>query len=228
MSPQQEILDNAPWFALTNQHARFAIGSGRARRYRKDISVFAGVEANDVDAYSQLATLFETNELTGAVGPDVAFGDEWEDVGSFPLMQMVYAGPPISDPPNSEVKELTDADVPAMLALVELTKPGPFLVRTIELGRYLAIWQDGRLAAMAGERMHVPGFQEVSAVCTHPEYQRRGYARILVKEIVRGMLRRGDTPFLHVDLKNAGAIALYESLGFRKRAEFAIIGLRRK
>jgi predicted GNAT family acetyltransferase len=109
---------------------------------------------------------------------------------------------------------LGPADLEEMIALVELTQPGPFARRTPEMGRYIGIRDGGRLVAMAGERMHLDGYTEVSAVCTHPDHRGRGYARMLVSEIGRGIVERGETPFLHVYATNAVAIATYEKLGF--------------
>ena len=113
------------------------------------------------------------------------------------------------------IEQLSIADVDEMLALTELTKPGPFGKRTPELGTYLGIRDGKRLVAMAGERLRLPGFTGVSAVCTHPEYQWRGFARKLISAVVRRITERGDTPFLHVAQVNARAIRVYEELGFK-------------
>ncbi|MGA9709930.1 MAG: GNAT family N-acetyltransferase [Candidatus Sulfotelmatobacter sp.] len=112
-----------------------------------------------------------------------------------------------------------------MMALTALTKPGPFGKRTHELGTYLGIRCDGNLVAMAGERLKIPGYTEVSAVCTHPEHTGHGYARILIAKVMRRICSRGETPLLHVRGDNARAIALYERLGFRQRVllHFAVL-----
>jgi predicted GNAT family acetyltransferase len=112
-----------------------------------------------------------------------------------------------------------------MIELTALTKPGPFSTRTHELGTYFGIREGGKLVAMAGERLKVPGYTEVSAVCTHPEHTGKGYARVLMIEVMRGIRQRGETPFLHVRQDNERAIALYERLGFikRHRGHFAVI-----
>src|ERR1700678_2989023 len=114
-------------------------------------------------------------------------------------------------------EKLTPADVPEMVALAELTKPGPFGTRTRELGEYLGIRQSKRLVAMAGERLHLPGYTEVSAVCTHPDFQGRGYARELMSILMRQNILRGGDPLLHVRQENVSSIHLYEKLGFRTR-----------
>jgi predicted GNAT family acetyltransferase len=137
------------------------------------------------------------------------------------MPQMVYERDgselPSGPPPDLQILTLGAADAAEMLVLTELTKPGPFARRTYELGTYLGIRCDGKLIAMAGERLKVPGFTEVSAICTHPEHTGRGYARILTTELIRRILGRGETPFLHVRKDNVRAIELYERLGFRCR-----------
>ena len=129
-----------------------------------------------------------------------------------------------SDP---ELVELGLADSPEMLALATLTKPGPFGTRTHELGAYVGIRCEGKLVAMAGVRLKVPGYTEVSAVCTHPNHIGKGYARLLMTEIMRRIRERGETPMLHVRQDNARAVGLYERLGFRTRKQMHFAVLRK-
>jgi predicted GNAT family acetyltransferase len=117
-----------------------------------------------------------------------------------------------------EIVPLCDADAGEMLALATLTEPGPFFHRTHQLGDFIGVKQNGKLVAMAGERMKPDGFTEISGVCTHPDHRGRGYAGGLMRIVAQKILTRGETPFLHVYDHNAGAIALYEALGFRFRA----------
>lgn len=126
---------------------------------------------------------------------------------------------------SAEIVELGDGDSPEMLELTALTKPGPFGPRTHELGYYVGIRDQGKLVAMAGERLKVPGFTEVSAVCTHPDHLGKGYAAALMTEVMRAIRERGETPFLHVRADNARAIAIYERLGFRTawQGHFAVL-----
>ncbi|GMA85333.1 hypothetical protein GCM10025868_05830 [Angustibacter aerolatus] len=119
--------------------------------------------------------------------------------------------------PDPDAVRLTAADVPEMLALVERTRPGPFLPRTIEMGTYLGVRREGRLVAMAGERLHPPGWTEISAVCTDESARGQGLATRLVLAVAHGIRERGETPFLHAAGDNTNAIRLYESLGFRLR-----------
>ena len=132
-----------------------------------------------------------------------------------------------NSPHTGPITELTPADVPAMLHLVELTKPGPFSAGAIELGSYLGIRYAGKLIAMAGERMRFDGFTEISAVCTHPGYRGCGYASSLVRALVRQINTRGETPFLHLYSDNTIAAALYTKLGFALQRRLIVTVLRR-
>jgi predicted GNAT family acetyltransferase len=126
---------------------------------------------------------------------------------------------------KADIVELGLPDSPEMIELTSLTKPGPFGPRTHELGTYLGIRREGKLVAMAGERLKVPGYTEVSAVCTHPDHTGKGYARILMTEIMERIRDRGETPFLHSRADNTRAINLYKLLGFRERkfGHFAVL-----
>jgi predicted GNAT family acetyltransferase len=133
------------------------------------------------------------------------------------MYQMTFEAPQPAKP-SQAFRKLTLADVPDMLALTKLTEPGPFLLRTIELGAYYGIHESGSLVAMAGERLHLTGFTEVSAVCTHPSFRGRGYGNALMSIVISGIMNRGETPFLHVRTDNP-AIELYKKLGFQVRAQ---------
>jgi predicted GNAT family acetyltransferase len=119
-------------------------------------------------------------------------------------------------------------DVPEMLALAQATDPGPFSEGTIQMGRYYGRRsEDGRLAAMAGERLRLTDYTEISAVCTDPAFRGRGYARMLVAGLAAQALAEGSTPFLHVKTEN-GARGLYEALGFRVRRTIQLTVLTRQ
>jgi predicted GNAT family acetyltransferase len=129
--------------------------------------------------------------------------------------------------PSDEVIPLGDADAPEMLELATMTRPGPFLLNTHRLGRFIGIRREGRLAAMAGERLHADGYREVSAVCTHPDFRGRGLAGLLSRIVADRIVRDGETPFLHAYTTNAAAIRLYEQLGFRYQRTITVQWLKR-
>jgi ribosomal protein S18 acetylase RimI-like enzyme len=209
-------LDNPIWNSLSTLHAHFAEGDGFAKRYPPEVTLLAGMAEPTIEAYASLA---KTLQRAGAAlfldqPPQIPAG--WVTVHSSALVQMVCEKPNLAQD-GFPAEKLTPADVPEMVALAELTKPGPFGTRTRELGEYLGIRKSKRLVAMAGERLHLPGSTEVSAVCTHPDFQGRGYARELMSLLMRKIIQRGETPILHVRQENVSAIHLYEKLGFRTR-----------
>ncbi|SEL82743.1 GNAT family N-acetyltransferase [Streptacidiphilus jiangxiensis] len=218
------VLDNPAWAALTGPHDRFAERVGRAARYRADVSPFTALaDPADPRAWDDLATLVGPGNVTpfsGTVPPP----EGWETVESGQGVQLVDTA--LRAEPAPEAVRLGSDDVPEVLDLIARTKPGPFLPRTIELGTYLGIRHDGRLVAMAGERLHPPGWTEISAVCTDPAHRGRGLATRLVRAVAAGIRERGDIPFLHASAANTGAIRLYESIGFTLRRRTAFLLLR--
>jgi ribosomal protein S18 acetylase RimI-like enzyme len=218
-------LDNPIWSALTTFHASFAEGDELAKRYPPEVTTLAAMREPTREAYESLAKTLQ-RAGTGLVldqPPEIPSG--WIMMHSSQIAQMVCEKPDITGE-DFPAEKLTPADAAQMLALAELTKPGPFGMRTHELGEYLGIREGTRLAAMAGERMHLPGYHEVSAVCTHPDFQGRRYARELMGILMRKIVRSGETPFLHVRQENANAIRLYEKLGFRMRRLIHFVVLR--
>jgi len=208
-------LDRPAWSALRTTQRALAIGEGPALRYDPDYAIFA---ATDGDG----ASLAALGALTRATGPAIVLQKD-----ALPLVpgtrvekyrmgvQMVAEA--LIGGADIDFLELGDADAPEMLALATLTEPGPFFRRTHRLGDFIGIRQDGRLVAMAGERMKPEGFAEVSGVCTHPDWRGRGYAGALMRVVAARIAARGEVPFLHAYADNRGAIALYVSLGFRVR-----------
>jgi len=144
-------------------------------------------------------------------------------VDQFGSVQMDGSALEVSVDPSVEL--LGTGDVPEILALIERTKPGPFLPRTVEMGSYYGIRVDGRLVAMAGERLHPPGWTEISAVCTDNDFRGRGLGTTLIRAVAAGIRERGELPFLHAVQSNTNAIRLYESLGFvlRKRSRLTAV-----
>ena len=211
------MLDHCIWNALSSCHVSFAEGDEFAKRYPPAVTALAAVRDFSTDSLASLARLMVPGELSIFFLDELpALPSEFQVLREVPLAQMIWDGQ-VNAADDAGIEQLSTANVDEMLALTELTKPGPFGKRTPELGTYLGIRDAGRLVAMAGERLRLPGFTEVSAVCTHPEFQGRGFARVLISAVVQQIVARGDTPFLHVAQENVRAIRVYEDLGFKKR-----------
>ncbi|MBW8795713.1 MAG: GNAT family N-acetyltransferase [Streptomyces sp.] len=216
LTPDTTPLDNAVWSALTGPHARLAERFGRAARYPDDIYAYAALaDASDPAAWADLHTLVGPGTTVKIKPVEQAPPPGWEVVGGGTGVQFVDTA--LRAEPAPEAVRLGPDDVPEILELVARTEPGPFRTRTVEMGTYLGIRHHGRLIAMAGERLRVPGWTEISAVCADPEYRGRGLATRLVRAVAAGIRERGDTPFLHAAPSNANAIRLYESIGFTER-----------
>jgi ribosomal protein S18 acetylase RimI-like enzyme len=211
-----DVLDNPIWESLTSIHANMARSNGSARRYASQVSPLAAVSKPTPTAFSDLAALMKAEEQVGLFTAEpLQVADDWETIRSRPIEQMICTE--LTWASRSSPLELGRNDVPEMLALTAATEPGPFLAETIQMGRYFGIRSnDGRLIAMAGERLKLDGFTEISAVCTAPEFRGRGFARTLVAYLVAQTLNEGKVPFLHVKAEN-GAKILYQKLGFRVR-----------
>jgi ribosomal protein S18 acetylase RimI-like enzyme len=223
---QAEILDNLVWRSLTSTHSRFAQGTGLARRFDPEVAGFVAVRQPTQCAWADLRRLVGPGAvvmLSG--GGDIDPPADWPRIGGGFGNQMILDRLTTAPAIDAWIQPLTASDVPQMLALVELTQPGPFRPRTIELGHYFGIFEDGVLVAMAGERLQTPEFTEVSAVCTHPTARGRGLAAALSHRVATGILARGQTPILHVALANVGARRVYERLGFVVRRELEFLAV---
>ncbi|MFB6583056.1 GNAT family N-acetyltransferase [Streptomyces sp. NPDC056402] len=220
------VLDNPVWAALTGPHRGFAeFGpAGLAARYAPDTSPFSALaDPQDPRAWADLAALAGPGQevwVTGLLTPPPG----WQTLVTVPGVQLDGRAVRAEAAPEAVVLGL--GDVPEMLELVALTKPGPLLDRTVELGTYLGIRQEGRLVAMAGERMRPAGWSEISAVCTHPDHRGRGLAGRLIRAVAAAVRERGELPFLHAAAANTGAVRLYESMGFALRRSPLFLGLR--
>lgn len=213
-------LDFPVWSALSGRQARFAMGPGPALRYDPAVNVFVAVADRSPESLAALSEVIRAHgdaalieeegppEVTGVITVSVALG-----------VQMVEVNPSGPAPADFSFVDLTSQDAPQMLALAEANRPGPFFLRTPELGGFVGVKAGGRLIAMAGERMRPEGFTEVSGVCTDPDARGRGLAANLTKVVAGRIRARGETPFLHAYASNTGAISLYESLGFKLRRE---------
>lgn len=221
------VLDRPVWTSLTGAQADLSEGGPLARRYRPDVNVFASARDDGDEALAALQALLPADgAIYVAQAAPVVVPPGAALLKSGLVVQMV-ATQPLDPGPADDIVVLGDADAAEMLALATLTEPGPFLTRTHTMGRFIGVRIDGRLAAMAGERMRPPGHVEVSGVCTHPDFRGRGLARRLSAAVGAAIQARGETPFLHAWRHNEAAIALYASLGFVLRSEIQVAVLAR-
>jgi ribosomal protein S18 acetylase RimI-like enzyme len=220
-------LANPIWHALDGPQHNVAERSGLAARYRPDIAPFAALpDVAEAAAWGALADLVGVGGVALLFRPDVDAPTGWEELFKGRGIQMVGPAADEGETATGGFDQLTSADVPEMLDLVARTQPGPFGRRTIELGTYLGLRDGDALVAMAGERMHLGGYTEISAVCTDPRYRRQGLGGDLVRTMARDIRARGERPFLHCAADNTTAIRLYESLGFEATRSLTFIGLR--
>ncbi len=216
------ILDNPVWHALSGPHAAHALGRGRARHYPRDIAPFSAIAEAGESAYRDLAADLLAGTEARLFGPSHEPAPPgWTELDRFPMLQMVSTRQPAVG--AGAVSLLSGSDIDAMLALVAATAPGPFGRRTPLLGRYLGIRDGGRLVAMAGERLRVPGHVELSAICVHPDARGRGYAALLTSRLASLAHEAGEVPFLHVRPDNTAAVGLYRRLGFKVRRELTVV-----
>jgi len=225
MSDSPLELDNPIWRSLCTCHARYAQGDSLAKRFLPEFGPLAGMKDQSPESYRSLAQLFDPEDFAVLFlhsEPQIPQG--WKILRHEPMEQMVCASTAAELAPfaRSEpaIETLSSADIPEILELTTLTEPGPFRQRTFELGGFLGIREAGRLAAISGQRLALPGLTEVSAVCTHPDFRGRGYAKVLVAAVAQAIRLRGETPLLHVLQSNTGAIRVYESVGFAVRRTF--------
>jgi predicted GNAT family acetyltransferase len=224
----ERALDNPVFASLTTRHATIAEGGDLARRYPADVSPLCALAAPTQACADAMVAMTHVGDEIAVFGPQMpAAPPGFEVFRQMDIVQMIRRRHAPLPKPAIAFEVLGDGDVDAMLALVELTRPGPFCRRTIELGRFVGVREAGRLVAMAGERMWIDDLREVSGVCTHPDAQGRGIARALMSEVIGRILDAGQVPFLHVEAAKAPVIAFYRSLGFEPRASFVVTGYRR-
>lgn len=217
-------LDNPAWHALAGPQAAFARRKGRALRFDPDVCpFFAMPDDPGPQDWADLAALAGPGGTVTLAASMLPFPDGWSRRWAGPGVQLV-AGEQVGREvvPDPEIVRLGPADAGEALALAERARPGPFRIRTLELGGYLGIRRGGALVAMAGERLRLPGYAEISAVCTDAAWRGRGLASRLTLAVAAAIRARGEVPFLHAVAANTTAISLYERLGFahRRATEF--------
>lgn len=227
MSDTAHILDRPVWAALNGPQAGFALGGAEARRFHADIGPLSAPRGYDKAGLEALAALLpgEGALVTMETAPH-AIPDGLVMEKRAPLAQLV-AERPVVPFDHPELQRLGIAEMPEMLALATLTEPGPFATRTHELGTFWGIRIDGRLAAMAGERMRMPGYGEVSAVCVHPDFRGRGLGEIVTRKAMATLAGEGLMPMLHSYADNDPALRVYHALGFAVRRVLTVTMMRR-
>jgi ribosomal protein S18 acetylase RimI-like enzyme len=194
--------------------------------YSPEVSPFVGLKNWDDPSQKKLFDFLPAGRTVSTlVTEPFVLSDNWELVFSLGLYQMVCRKPKYYNGSILDTIALVPADIPKMIELTAMTKPGPFTERTIEFGNYIGIFENEQLLAMAGERLHLTDFTEISAVCSHPDHVGKGFAAILVHQLSNQIHKSGKTAFLHVRQDNQRAINLYQGLGFEIRSEvyFAVM-----
>lgn len=224
----KSILDNPIWNALITRDADYNIGSNNFAFFDAEMAPFIGMPNWDKNSQKQLIKKVDENRRWFLlISDDVQFIEDIEVVLRLPLYQFICTNlNEVPKPKKSlDMVKLDIQHIEEMINLTKLTKPGPFSYKTINFGGYYGLFEDGKLAAMGGERLHVDGYTEISAICTHPDYQGLGYAAKITHFLTLSALNSGFIPFLHARTDNVKAIELYKRLGFqiRKEIQFYII-----
>ncbi|KJC51011.1 acyltransferase [Bradyrhizobium sp. LTSP885] len=226
--PSTHPLDRPIWSALTTRQRDLAEGGAEARRFPVAIAPFADMVDMSAQSFAALGALMSGAEIAVLFTPDAVTAPPAFKVLLAETGEQMIGAPVESSLSGVEIVTLGVADVPAMMALIELTKPGPFAARTHELGTFLGIRVDGELVAMTGERMKPGNYTEMTAVCVHPAHRGRGYAQALLSAVSRQIVAREETPFLHVFTSNVSAIALYRRQGMEIRRRLHITVLQKQ
>ena len=221
-------LDRPIWSALTTRQQDLAEGGALARRYPTAITPFADMTDMSAESFAALGKLLSGSEIAVLFTPDAVTAPAEFKILLAETGEQLIGTPAEAAVSGVEPVTLGDNDVAEMIALTELTKPGPFSARTHELGTFLGIRIDGKLVAMTGERMKPANYTEMTAVCVHPDHRGRGYAQVLLGAVARGIVARGEIPFLHVFTSNISAIALYERQGMRIRRRLHVTVLQKR
>jgi len=219
-------LDNPFWSSLRTRHSALALRASGVARYPAEYAPFLGVEAADADVAEGLAALVAPGESVYVLGVVPRVPEGWTLEAFRPLAQMACPAP-LALPDGPGIVELDATHRADVLDLTALVYPHYFRERTMELGRYFGVYEDGRLAAMIGERLGDDLHQEMSAICTHPDFTGRGYAQRLTAMLTNDTFARGRQPYLHVSHENTRAKALYERMGYRLRRDIPFWSLRR-
>ncbi len=212
-----DLLYNPVFSALSTRDQHLSFGSEDVKFFDESVSPFAGFRVNHVSGFMELHSLLPNDRMILYATPEhIDIPLQWKLLVKVEGVQMLYTGNGFNSTATqlSNIVPLNDSHIPEMVALATLTRPGPFGTGTIEFGHYYGIFENNKLVAMTGQRLHPGDYSEVSAVCTHPDHLGKGYATLLVEHQTALILEQGYKPFLHVRADNKRAIEIYERLGY--------------
>jgi len=216
----EQVLDNPAWNALNTGNKHLSFGNEEIKFFDEQTSPFAGMKEYSEDSFQQLHNLYQGQSPKVVIlDKPIIVPQPWITLRYMKCLQMVYKGEVPVTYNHALIVPLSHEHVPQMIELTTLTNPGPFAVDTISFGHYTGIFDDGKLVAMAGQRMNPEPYAEISAVCTHPDYLGKGYAKQLLLHQANRIMAAGSIPFLHVLDTNERAIKVYGSLGFETRTK---------
>ncbi len=225
----EHLLDNPAWNALNTGNSNLSNGNDVLKYFSPEVSPFVALRESTPENFKLMHRLlpFESPVLY-VTSRQIDIPAQWKQLHCVRAFQMIYNDAQQSIPDSgAKFIPLNDEHIPQMLALTKLTNPGPFVDRTIEFGYYQGIFDGDELVAMAGQRLHVDQYAEISAVCTHPDHTGKGYARQLLLSQVKRILAANETPFLHVRCDNDRAVKVYHDMGFQTRSEMYFYVLRK-
>ena len=216
----EHVLNSPAWNALVSGNSNLSFGNEQVKDFDKEVSPFAALKETSEENFQTLYELIPEGSVLLFVSPvEMEIPSLWKVLNCIKGIQMIFKSEIEQGEPSLKLIPLTEEHVPQMLALTKLTNPGPFASRTIDFGHYHGVFDGDRLVAMAGQRLHIFNYAEISAVCTHPDYLGRGYAKQLLIYQINRINAASEIPFLHVRYDNERAIKVYESLGFSTRRE---------
>jgi hypothetical protein len=222
------LLDNPAWNAMISANSHLALGNDRVKFFPEEVGPFAGLKNYDEQSFRELYDVSPAqHRVVIPVNLQLNIPSYWTLIDTVKALQMILNQPAPASDISPNIVPLGIEHIAQMIALTQLTKPGPFSKRTIEFGNYKGIFNSGELIAMAGQRMQPYNYVEISAVCTHPNHTGKGYGRSLINDQSHKIIEEGNIPFLHVRANNAHAIKLYRHLGFTVRREMNIYVLQK-
>lgn len=227
MSNKYYKLDNPAWYALTERHQQFSIGTGEVKKYQRYVAPWLAYNSNDSFVLKKINEFVEQEESCYIFNVLPQLPANYIHEATVHCLQMICEQPIEEKAEAAEMRRVEDSDADELEALINLVQPGYYSPGTKLMGEYFGIWQEGKLVAAAGERICLAEFTEVSGVVTHPDYTGRKYAQHLVIKVVNKNFNNGLIPYLHVAESNARAIRLYEYLGFTVRRKINVYRIKK-